>query len=589
MIDWEVFYNSLRKKDFLPGFEIQNRLGGGAFGEVYKARKQSIGKVYAVKFLKVVESTAEEAIEHELEQVRYFASFDHPNLVTIEDMGVVMGVPYVIMGYAGEDTLARRMQRGELESDNGMRFFVQACRGVLALHDRRLAHFDLKPSNIFLRGDVARVGDYGLAKLIGDGRQTLSFGRGTPHYMAPEMLKNRGDHRADIYSLGVILYEIQCGQLPFPCSDGIGNLLRDDDEPPVFSASFPVALRPVVERALRLDPDHRYWSLNEFLADMGQTARQGDSVHMGVLSMERGPDGELMDSAAEAGIVGDPWSGAGNGPSGARSKGDGVDGDQAQADGAKAGEVPSTKTGPTGTGEDLRRSAAELARGAVGLARGVWDGVVGAEDQDAGQASDDADREGGQASTRVGPSQAELAKRSSKAPNPAAAEDPPTPPFSDVVSIEGLDEPESEMAKVEQSPVLKALVSERSRRRSQGMWPPLREGEAQEDASSSRAGPWKALPKATGPAAGRTVPVPPRTDGGIIGAVGATMILGVEVMLALVSGPVFYSLRSIGQGIDNSMSFVPGVFGTILKMGMFFFLLFLLGAGLVGISIYLKF
>ena len=89
-------------------------------------------------------------------------------------MGVVLDVPYLIMGYAGEDTLARRMQRGELDAGRGaLRYFVQACRGVLALHDRRLVHFDLKPSNVFLNGDVARVGDYGLAKLLADGRQTL--------------------------------------------------------------------------------------------------------------------------------------------------------------------------------------------------------------------------------------------------------------------------------------------------------------------------------------------------------------------------------------------------------------------------------
>jgi serine/threonine-protein kinase len=86
---------------------------------------------------------------------------------------------------------------------------------VLALHDRRLVHFDLKPSNVFLKGDVARVGDYGLSKMMTDGRSTLSFGRGTPQYMAPEMLKNRADHRADLYSLGVMLYECLTAKIPY--------------------------------------------------------------------------------------------------------------------------------------------------------------------------------------------------------------------------------------------------------------------------------------------------------------------------------------------------------------------------------------
>ena len=215
MIDWESFYASFRKPDFIPGYEVQNHLGGGAFGEVYKARKTSIGKAYAVKFLRLDDTVQKDAVERELDQVRLFAAIDHPNLVTIEDMGVVLGVPYLIMGYAGEDTLARRLKRAELDKDSALRFFVQVARGVLALHDRRLAHFDLKPSNVFLNGDVARVGDYGLAKLLTEGRATLSFGRGTPHYMAPEMLRNRADHRADIYTLGVILYESIVRKLPF--------------------------------------------------------------------------------------------------------------------------------------------------------------------------------------------------------------------------------------------------------------------------------------------------------------------------------------------------------------------------------------
>ncbi|MBM3978178.1 MAG: serine/threonine protein kinase, partial [Planctomycetes bacterium] len=253
MIDWEAFYNRFRQPDFLPGYEIGHRLGGGAFGDVYLARKRSIGKAYAVKFLKL-EAGQQEAVERELEQVRIFAAIDHPNLVTIEDMGVVMGVPFLILGYAGEDTLARRLKRGELTRESSISFFVQACRGVLALHDRRLAHFDLKPSNIFLRGEVARVGDYGLARLLSDGRATLSFGRGTPQYMAPEMLRNRADHRADIYSLGVILFESMCGQLPYPSGNELGLALRETDEPPRFPADFPPPLRGVIERCLRLDP-----------------------------------------------------------------------------------------------------------------------------------------------------------------------------------------------------------------------------------------------------------------------------------------------------------------------------------------------
>lgn len=276
VLDWEEFYREFRQPGFIPGYELQNRLGGGAFGEVYKAKKTSIGKAYAIKFLKLDDEAQREVVQRELEQVRHFAAIDHPNLVTIEDMGIVRGVPYVVMGYAGEDTLARRLRRSPLEAGAAVSFFVQTCRGVLALHDRRLVHFDLKPSNVFLKGNVARVGDYGLAKLLTEGNQTLSFGRGTPHYMSPEMLKGRADHRSDIYSLGVVLYESLVGRTPF-AAEGAA-MVRIEDEPPSFPDDYPPLLREVTARCLEADPEQRFASVEELLGALGQTGRQGDSI-----------------------------------------------------------------------------------------------------------------------------------------------------------------------------------------------------------------------------------------------------------------------------------------------------------------------
>lgn len=345
-MDWENFYNNFRKPDFIPGYEIEHRLGGGAFGEVYKARKQSIGKSYAIKFLKVDEGAQREAIERELEQVRHFAAIDHPNLVTIEDMGAVLDVPYLVMGYAGELTLGKRMNQGNMSREEALSFFVQTCRGVLALHDRRLVHFDLKPGNVFLHGDVARVGDYGLSKLMTEGRLTLSFGRGTPHYMAPEMLRGRADHRADIYSLGVILFECIAGAVPYEVRSSVGVVYRENDTPPEFPADFPADLRQVAERCLRLAPEDRYDSVEELLTDLGQTARRGDSIRMEP-SLPANAPGKVAAMAAAAAV---------------------------QAGGAG---LPGTRTalseaGPPG---ELRNTAAELTRGAVEVARGVWDGL----------------------------------------------------------------------------------------------------------------------------------------------------------------------------------------------------------------------
>lgn len=337
-MDWEAFYNRFREPDFIVGYEIQNRLGGGAFGEVYKARKHSIGKSYAIKFLKIDDEAQRDAVERELETVRHFAVVDHPNLVTIEDMGTAGDVPYLIMGYAGEDTLARRLKQGPLEPAVALAFFVQICRAVVALHERRLVHFDLKPSNVFLKGDVARVGDYGLSKMMVDGRSTLSFGRGTPHYMAPEMLRNRADHRADIYSLGVVLFECFARKLPFESAVPGTIHVRETDDPPHFPPEFPAGLRPIVERCLRLAPADRFQDVTELLSRLGSSTRPGDSVRGSILEFQVTP-------SASSGIE-----------TGARK--------------------PSSVAAAVEPNQsEARHAARELTRGAVEVARGVWDGL----------------------------------------------------------------------------------------------------------------------------------------------------------------------------------------------------------------------
>ena len=106
------FFRSFRDPDFISGYEILNKLGGGVFGDVYKARKTSIGKFYAIKFLKVLDEETRDDVLRELKSVDAFAQVDHPHLVSIEDKGEVKGVPFIVMSYAGDETLKTRMSQG---------------------------------------------------------------------------------------------------------------------------------------------------------------------------------------------------------------------------------------------------------------------------------------------------------------------------------------------------------------------------------------------------------------------------------------------------------------------------------------------
>jgi serine/threonine protein kinase len=265
-IDWEAFYRSYRKPGYVPGFEILHKIGVGAFGMVFKARKQSIEKDYAIKFLKVDDEGARNAIVRELDGVRFFAQVDHPNLVSIEDQGEVDGIPYLVMNHAGDATLRSRLDGGALPRDEALRVFLQVVRGVEALHRHSLVHFDLKPANVFLKGDLVRVGDYGLSRLVSQSGNSLSFGRGTPHYMAPELLRRRGDHRSDLYSLGVLLYECLTGTVPFAGESQWEVLRKHETETPHLPASIADPERAVIARCLQKEPEDRFENAAAMLA-----------------------------------------------------------------------------------------------------------------------------------------------------------------------------------------------------------------------------------------------------------------------------------------------------------------------------------
>lgn len=282
-MNWESFYRNYRKPDYIQGYEVINKLGAGVFGAVFKARKRSIGKFYAVKFLKVEDEKVKEAVLRELETLKFFAQIDHPHLVSIEDKGEVDGIPYIVMGYAGDETLKKRLEERPLTVDETLAIFRQVCEGVQALHEKSIVHFDLKPGNVFLKGGIARVGDYGLSRLMSESRNTLSFGRGTPYYMSPEMLRKKGDKRSDIYSLGIMLYECLAGQVPFRGESEWEVLKKHEVADVEFPKSVREPFRKIIRKCLAKEPEKRYASVRDMVADFpgGASGFAGVETSMG--------------------------------------------------------------------------------------------------------------------------------------------------------------------------------------------------------------------------------------------------------------------------------------------------------------------
>ncbi len=247
----------------LHGYTVLRAVGRGAFGEVYFARSDA-GREVALKRLIA-------NAEVELRGVKDCMNLKNPHLVTIFDVRTgTDGRPYVIMEYMDGPSL-----RDELNDNpqglpqERVLFYLQGIADALScLHSRGIVHRDLKPENIFLDEGYVKVGDYGLAKHIrvsSPGKQTVHLG--TVQYMAPEIATGSYDHRVDLYSLGVILYEMLTGRLPFTGADLYEIALKHISQKPDLKA-LPEHFRPVVEKTLAKDPKSRFHSIAALMEEL---------------------------------------------------------------------------------------------------------------------------------------------------------------------------------------------------------------------------------------------------------------------------------------------------------------------------------
>jgi hypothetical protein len=243
-----------------PSLEIQAMIGCGGMGAVYRARQPELDRTVAVKILPQASENAEAYEQRFVREARALAKLNHPNIITIFDFGKVQGLYYFVMEYVDGVTLRDTISGGKLASKDALAIVSQLCDSLQFAHEEGVVHRDIKPENILIdhRGRV-KVADFGLAKLMGQdsaaenltGTQQVM---GTMRYMAPEQMggARQVDHRADIYSLGVVFYELLTGELP------LGWFA-----PPSKKAVIDVRLDEVVLRTLESEPSRRYQHASE--------------------------------------------------------------------------------------------------------------------------------------------------------------------------------------------------------------------------------------------------------------------------------------------------------------------------------------
>ena len=280
------------EKKKIGKYEITGILGRGGMGVVYRAEDKRIGRQVAIKTLTENFSGQPEMLERFYREAQA-GILQHPNIVIVYDLGDEDGVPFIVMEFVSGEPLDKLIAAGRPSSIiEKLSIIEQVCLALGYAHHRGVIHRDIKPANVMVQQDgVAKIVDFGIARVQGSssegGLTRTGNVIGTIHYIAPERLKGRPfDGRSDIFAVGVMLYLMLTGQLPFTGEDmAVLQKLVNDPHPPLgnYLTNYPPALDGIIDRALAKDPEQRYATAEEFAADLhalGEQLKKGQVAEL---------------------------------------------------------------------------------------------------------------------------------------------------------------------------------------------------------------------------------------------------------------------------------------------------------------------
>ena len=255
-------------------YEVVGQIGTGGMSDVYKAKDHTLGRYVAIKVLKEEFSEDTNFVTKFRSEAQAAAGLEHPNIVNIYDVGSENGIHYIVMEYVEGITLKTYIEKkGQLNYKETLSIAIQVSRGIQAAHAKHIIHRDIKPQNIIISTDgKVKVTDFGIARAVSE-HTIHSDVMGSVHYASPEQARNGYvSNRSDIYSLGIVMYEMVTGRVPFDGDSTVAvaiQHLQDEMVPPsTYAPNLPISLEKIIQKCTQKSPDRRYDSMESLLIDL---------------------------------------------------------------------------------------------------------------------------------------------------------------------------------------------------------------------------------------------------------------------------------------------------------------------------------